>query len=294
MKILITGGSGFIGRHVINILKESGADFIVVGRRPISDDIEFQQVDLFHDQDFNRLFRKDKVTHLLHLAWIADHGEYWTSPLNSQWVEVTSRLVEAFCKSGGKHFVASGTSAEYESSDRHCSENSTPLRPTSLYGMSKDKCRRLANAICEENGVTCGWGRIFQAYGPGEFRERLLPSIIAAFNGRREFFSIDSNLTRDFVHVRDIAKAMLVLLRTGAHGEFNISNNQPVKLANVIQEIAERLGKDANDFMRLSKSRPNESRMLVGDNNKMLGLGWKPGFDFQSGIRQILERNDAK
>ena len=293
MKVLITGGSGFIGQHIINILKESGTELIVVGRRPISDGIEFQQIDLLHDQDFNRLFKEGKVTHLLHLAWIADHGKYWTSPLNSRWVAATCKLVEAFCKSGGKHFVASGTSAEYESSNSTCLEDSTPLHPASLYGVSKDKSRRLAKAICEENGVTCGWARIFQAYGPGEFPERLLPSIVDAFEGRREFFSIDSNLMRDFVHARDIATAMLVLLRTGAHGEFNISNNQPVKLADVIREIAEQLGKDANDFMRLSKTRPNEPRMLVGDNRKLLNLKWKPEYCFSSGIRQTLERNDA-
>jgi nucleoside-diphosphate-sugar epimerase len=134
MKVLLTGGSGFIGMHVLAALQDEGVEVVVIGRSGLSGAVRQIEADLLTltQDEINELLRKECVTHLLHLAWVAEHGKYWTSPLNLRWVDATVRLVEAFCTTGGQHIVIAGTCAEYDWSYGYCREESTPLSPTTL------------------------------------------------------------------------------------------------------------------------------------------------------------------
>lgn len=96
-----------------------------------------------------------------HLAWYAEHGKYWDSPLNLRWTEATVRLVEAFCMAGGQQVVISGTCAEYDWTHGYCREDCTPIDPATLYGIAKDATRRLVMAICGQYQVPCAWGAGF-------------------------------------------------------------------------------------------------------------------------------------
>ena len=115
MKVLITGASGFIGSYVLKCLESSNINAVVVGRtRPAGYLGDFIKTDLLEISDFNNLISNANASHLIHLAWYAEHGSYWTSSLNLRWVESTIKLAEAFCLAGGQHIVAAGTCAEYD------------------------------------------------------------------------------------------------------------------------------------------------------------------------------------
>jgi len=275
MKVLITGASGFIGSYVLKSLQISNIDVVVVGRtRPAGYLGDFIETNLLKISDFNNLIAKANASHLIHLAWYAEHGSYWTSSLNLCWVESTIKLAEAFCLAGGQHIVAAGTCAEYDWTFGYCIEEKTPLIPATLYGTSKDATRRLLMSLCAIHKVTCAWGRIFMPYGPGEDSRRLIPGLNDVFNLRLPPFAVGSHSFRDLLHVEDVASGFISLLDSRAHGEFNICSGNPTQISEVIKLLANARDQDPRIVLDHSVSRIGEPLILVGDNRKLTMLGW--------------------
>lgn len=288
MKVLITGASGFLGRYVLDSLARHGIPTVALGRRPVPGH-ESVQCDLLADADSASLLADLGATHLLHLAWYTEHGRYWTSPLNLRWVAATVRLVEAFCSSGGRHVVVAGTCAEYDWSYGYCREESTPLNPSTLYGVAKDALRRMVMAACDQQGVSCAWGRVFFPYGAGESPQRLIPTLIDVFLKKRPPLAVNAEVWRDFLHASDIAEAFVTLLRHDAAGVWNISSGQPMQIAEVVREVARLLRVDPRAVLDLPCDRKDEPPLLVGDNRKLAALGWRPSMGFTHGVSQMLQ-----
>lgn len=289
MRVLLTGASGFLGQHVLKHLLVGGIDTVAVGRTLPANCVaaNFKQVDLLGQCDFDDLLVEVGATHLLHLAWYAEHGAYWTSPSNLNWAQASVRFVEAFCKAGGQKVVIAGTCAEYDWSYGYCNEDSTPLKSHTLYSAAKDATRRLSNAICAEHQVECAWARIFLTYGPGEDCRRLLPSLKAVFQGRRVPFGVNANAYRDFLHAEDVAKGLALLVQVKASGAFNICSGQPVQLAEVVRQIAFACDADPAIVLGLSTAHPGEPALLVGNNYKLKSMGWQVQHPLDDMIRSL-------
>jgi nucleoside-diphosphate-sugar epimerase len=290
MRVLLTGANGFLGRYILRSLIKQGIDTITLGRRRASESsfASFVEADLLAPQDFTKLLKESAATHLLHMAWYAEHGKYWTSPLNLRWVEATTQLVEAFCDAGGQQVVVAGSCAEYDWSYGYCREDDTPLNPSTLYGTSKDRARRLAMVACTRLQVPCAWGRIFLPFGTGEARQRLVPSLIEVFQGKRPAFGVNATAYRDFLHASDVAEGFIALLRAGASGAYNISSGQPVQLMNVVEELAHLLDADPQIILDLTTERPDEPSLLVGENFKLKTLNWQPALSLAQGLERTM------
>lgn len=288
MKVLLTGANGFIGRYVLNALQRHGVEVVAIGRTRPHIPVSFIEADLLSISDFAPLVQKAQVTHLLHLAWYAEHGKYWISPLNLRWVDATTRLVEAFCVSGGQQVVISGTCAEYEWAHGYCREDSTPLNPATLYGVAKDAARRLAMAICIQHQVPCAWGRVFLPFGHGESLSRLMPALVEVFQGVRPPFGVNAMVYRDFLHASDVAAAFVRLLTHSANGTYNVSSGEPTRLAEVVTTLANLIGADPQPVLALATERPGEPPLLVGENLKLKALGWQPALSLSQGLGRIL------
>jgi len=290
MKLLLTGASGFIGQHVLNGLQQRGIETVMLGRRRASNSsfAEFIEADLLAVADFSALVKQSQATHLLHLAWYAEHGKFWNSPLNLRWVDATARLVEAFCEAGGCKVVVAGSCAEYDWSQGYCRETNTPLNPATFYGTAKDAARRLVMASCALHQVPCAWGRVFLLFGSGENRARLLPSLIDVFRGQRPPFGVNAPAYRDFLHASDVASAFITLLHSGENGAYNICSGQPTQLEEVVRVLARLLHADPQTILKLSAARPGEPPLLVGDNDQLKKLGWQPALSLTQGLEQIV------
>lgn len=276
MRVLLTGASGFLGRYVLGQLTQRGIDAIVVGRsRPAEHGGDFIQADLLQNDNCSAVVQRASATHLLHLAWYAEHGAYWASPLNLRWLEASVRLVEAFCSAGGQKVVAAGTCAEYDWSCGYCREDTTPLTPASMYGTAKDATRRLAAAVCSAHQVAFAWGRIFLPYGQGEDSRRLIPSLLEVFQGRRPPFGVNATAYRDFLHAEDVARGFMRLLLSDAEGAYNISSGQPTQIAEVVRLIASTVNGDPSIILDLLSERPDEPEILIGDSRKLKALRWQ-------------------
>lgn len=290
MTVLLTGASGFLGRYVLDSLRQHGIEAVMLGRRraPESEFADLIEADLLAAPDFAALVKESGATHLLHLAWYAEHGKYWTSPFNLRWVDATTRLVEAFCEAGGQQVVVAGTCAEYDWLHGYCREDSTPLNPTTLYGTAKDAARRLAMAICAQHQVQCAWGRVFLPFGTGEASQRLIPSLIEVLRGKRPPFGVNATAYRDFLHASDVAEGFISLLRSGASGAYNISSGQPVQLGDVVRLLARLLDADPQAVLSLTTERLAEPASLVGENLKLKTLGWQPTLTLVQGLERTV------
>lgn len=288
MRVLLTGASGFIGSHVLRALHQLGIEAVAVGRSKAHASVEFIDADLLSISDFTPLLQQARATHLLHLAWYAEHGKYWTSPLNLRWAEATTRLVEAFCIAGGQHVVIAGTCAEYDWTYGYCREETTPLNPATLYGAAKDSTRRLSMAVCAQYQVPCAWGRVFLPFGHGESSNRLIPSLVEVFRGERAPFGVNANAYRDFLHVSDVAQGLISLMTEGACGAYNVSSAESTRLADVVITLASLLEVDPAPVLTLTKERATEPAMLVGESLKLKTLGWRPALTLVQGLELSL------
>jgi nucleoside-diphosphate-sugar epimerase len=185
VRILVTGGSGFIGRHAVAELHNLDFEVHVIGRQSgdstiFAPQVIRHQVDVLDRRAVSDLIRTIRPTHLLHLAWITTHGAYWRSPDNLDWLAATVHLARTFAEAGGSRMVTAGTSAEYDWTDpklasSNCFEYSTPIIPRTFYGVTKDACRRALEAYSTESGIQTAWGRVFFLFGPSEDQRRLVP-----------------------------------------------------------------------------------------------------------------------
>lgn len=288
MRVLLTGGSGFIGRHVLAGLQARGIDVITLGRTPASRGADHIQFDLLTDDGLAPILREVQASHLLHLAWETTPGEYWTSSSNIRWTEASMRLVEAFCTSGGEQVIFAGTCAEYDWDYGYCREDHTPLAPRKLYGASKVATRQFAMALCDQFGVLFSCGRIFFPFGLGESSTRLIPSLVDALSGRRALFAVQADAYRDFMHVHDVAEGFIQLLRSGVGGTYNICSGEPTKLSDLVIRVAELLRVDPAPILNKSPDPQSNPVLVVGDNRKLRSLGWHPSLDASQGLRKAL------
>ena len=289
MKVLLTGATGFIGRHVLAELLRQNVEVAVTGRTPPSGySGEFIHSDLLEPGACKHVAKQSRATHLLHLAWYAEHGLYWSSTLNLRWLDASLQLFDAFCKNGGKRILGIGTCAEYDWATGYLREDDSLINPSTLYGAAKDATRRLAYHVCNSQGVPFVWCRIFFPYGPGEDERRLIPSLIRVFKRASPPFGINGHAYRDMLHVEDVSRALTKLLFSNSTGVYNIASGQPTLLSDVVSILAESAGKDPGIVLNLATARPNDPPLLIGDNNKLLATGWTMQKSLVEYLRDIM------
>lgn len=292
--VVLTGASGYLGQHVLHSLRQRGCDVVVLGRTaPVGfEDVPLIRTDLLDAASIEAAVKTvgvTKGTHLLHLAWYADYGKFWASPLNFRWVDASLRLIEAFCEQGGKHVVMAGSCAEYDWADGYLREGATPFTPQTTYGVAKDATRRLATALCALHGTTLAWGHIFFPFGPGEAPQRMIPSLIDVFQGRKAPFGVNASAYRGMLYVPDAAEAFAQLTLTESAGNFNICSGQPEKIEHVVLTLARLCGADPEPVLKLASARAGDPPMLVGQNTRLLATGWKPSFSLEQGLAAMVK-----
>lgn len=282
MKVMVTGATGFIGKHLTGMLDSKGIEYVVLGRSVTKE--SGVQVDLLNTESFFEIVSKIKPTHLIHLAWYAEHGKYWTSAINIEWIRATFNLLDAFYKNGGEHALIAGTCAEYDWRYGYCVENVTPERPSTLYGEAKDATRRFVELLKVQYGMTMTWARIFFPYGVGEAQGRLIPSLFRVFRGSDVPFGVNVNSYRDLLHISDAVEAIFLCTRDKIDGIVNVSSGNPVPLGYIVREIARICNANPDQVLKCESARKNDPTFLVGNNQKLLSYGWSQQVDLCEGL----------
>jgi nucleoside-diphosphate-sugar epimerase len=290
-RVLVTGSAGFIGRYVTPLLLAKGYEVHGVGRREMQNPdtaLVYHQVDLLDPAETRGLIQHIKPHSLIHLAWNATPGKFWTTLENLDWVAASLVLTRAFAENGGKRAVYAGTCAEYEWSEALLDEGRTPLRPQTIYGVSKDALQKILAISADALGISIAWGRVFFLYGPGEAHGRLIPDVIRALvQGEPALCSTGTQL-RDFMHVEDVAEAFVAILESQAVGPINIASGDCRPLRDIVMQIATNL--DRPDLVRfgarpMQKGEPPELRASTRILNE--GVGFRPRRSLESGLAEL-------
>ena len=278
-RLLLTGGTGFIGMHCLRLVLGSNYDQVhVVSRRGqgrSEPGVMWHAADLRVAAEATRIVETVHPTHLFHAAWIATPGVYLSSPENVDWTQASIALVRTFAEQGGQRFVGVGSSAEYSQSDTPCDEDRTPLHPASIYGHCKLALWHAVQGLAQNYEMQAAWGRVFLPYGPGDSSARLVPTVLAALRAKKPLSLSQGEQLRDFIYAPDAAKQLVGLLGISATGAFNIGTGEARSVRSVIEAIADRFG--ARHCLRFGELRPRpwEPPVLVADMNKLrdrLGL----------------------
>jgi nucleoside-diphosphate-sugar epimerase len=293
-KILITGATGFIGRHCLPTLSARGYEVHAVSTNGSIDnrfnsDVRWHKVDLLDSDSLWNLMSKVKPSHLLHFAWYAVPGKYWTSLENLRWVQASLDLLQAFILHGGKRAVMAGTCAEYDWRYGYCSERTTPLAPSTLYGTCKHSLQIMLDSAAEQTGLSTAWGRIFFLYGPNENPNRLVSSVIRSLLLGEPALCSHGNQIRDFLYVQDVADAFVALLESDVEGPVNIASGRPVVLRDIILKIARKL--DRQNLVRFGaiQAPENDPPLLIADVSRLANeVGWIPNYDLDRGVDQTI------
>jgi nucleoside-diphosphate-sugar epimerase len=290
-RVLVTGATGFIGRQTLQPLLKRGFEVHAVARRAGStDSVCWHTVDLADAVQIDALLTQLAPTHLLHGAWYAEHGRFWSATENFQWVGTTLHLLKAFHNAGGQRAIAVGSCAEYDLRHGYCDEALTPLVPTSVYGICKNATRALFEAYCQQAGVSAAWARVFHLYGPHEHPARLVSSIcIALLEGRQAACSHGRQL-RNFLHVADVADALAAVLDSPLQGVINIGAPEAVTIGKLAERLARQAGRPELLCLGARPAPADEPPLVIPATRRLTEeLGWQPGYDLEHGLRAVLE-----
>ncbi len=305
--VMVLGANGFIGRWVARALSRQGAILIL----PVIDPSDAKSVfrnygiqgeiyplDLANFDRVGDLLNETRPTILFNLA---GYGVSRNERDESQAYRINAELLGVLCQPGwkrddpgwtGQQIIHVGSAMEYGANTGDLSEDSATV-PTTIYGRSKLAGTKLLSKSSVETGVHALTARLFAVYGPGEPRNRLLPSLIqAAETG--ESLELTAGLhQRDFVNVEDVADGLLRLGMTAAPlgSVVNIATGKLTTIKEFAETAAEILGMD-RDRLKFGALPTREEEMAHKPVSirKLVELsGWVPQTDIASGIQKTLE-----
>lgn len=299
-RILVTGGTGFVGSHVVAALLAKGAS-VVVPYRSIDPHSYFATAKLAQKTtvtvcdvtDARRVFdvvTKYEIEYIFHLAALATVTAAYDNPLESVVTNVvgTANVLEAARRFPGVKGVIVASSDKAYGKSRKPYVETDPLAGDHPYEASKSSMDLISGAYAKTYHVPVVITRFGNIYGPGDNNySRIVPGIMQSFaSGKPLALRSDGTFVRDYVYVGDVARAYLFLLGhfEKANGEaFNISTGVSLSVLQLIKKTEKILRKKINyRFMHTAK---NEIPYQHLDCAKITALGWRWAFALEKGIR---------
>jgi len=291
-RVLVTGASGFIGRHCLPILRAKGHEVHAVARRRPSGkefaEVIWHQADLLQSGSAAQIMRQARPERVLHLAWYAVPGRFWEAAENLDWVRASLELLRACAEGGAVRFVAAGSCAEYGLAAGECIENSTPLSPATLYGVCKQALGALVRASTRQSGLSSAWGRIFFLYGPHEHPERPVAYVVRSLLKGEPAACSEGTQVLDFLHVEDVASALISLLEGEVQGPVNIGSGVPVSLRTVFETIGRQIGRPELIQFGARQGPAPDHRIWANTQRLAKEVGWTPRYALATGIEHTI------
>jgi len=291
-RVLVTGASGFIGRHCVAALAERADEIHAVSSdaQTASGDMRWHQADLLDRASVDDLIERVRPTHLLHTAWFSGHRDIYSSPENNRWVRASLGLLASFQSQGGERAVFTGSCAEYDWSEGVCSEHGTPLRPANVYGAAKVALFRSFEEFAERTGLSAAWARVFFLYGPGEPPGRLVASVIRSLLREEPALCTHGEQLRDYLYVGDVADALVALLASDVTGPVNIGSGDALPLKELVMTVARKLDRD--DLVRLGAlpAPEGEAERVQAEIGRLVGqVSWHLRYGLDEGLDRTIE-----
>jgi len=325
VKILVTGGAGYIGSTVAALLKEKGHEAVLYDnlshsrRERIPAGVEFIEGEVADRGGIENLFRLAKsrgrgFDGVMHFAALIEAGESMLRPeaFFRNNTAATLSLLEAILSEGPRRLVFSSTAAVYGEPEKTPIPESARLLPTNAYGESKLLVEQMLTWLNRVHGLRYASLRYFNVAGAPDGREgalrgeehqpetHLIPLVLDVALGRRksiytygnDYPTPDGTCIRDYIHVSDLAQAHLLAFEALERQDrliYNLGNGQGFSVREVIEAARRITGHPIPEEMR--PRRPGDPAVLVAGSEKaMRELGWKPKYaDLNEIVRTAWE-----
>ncbi len=319
--ILITGGAGFIGSHLVRLLVQKYPDYHVVNLDALTyagnlanlTDIEaapnysFERGDITQQAYMQDLFRKYSFDGVIHLAAESHVDRSITNPLEFVETNVlgTVNLLNVAKEAwkdqpAGKRFYHVSTDEVYGSlGEEGFFTEETPYDPRSPYSASKASSDHFVRAYFHTYQLPVVISNCSNNYGPYQFPEKLIPLMINNIRENRPLPVYgDGKYTRDWLWVKDHAAAIDLIYHQGKTGEtYNIGGNNEWKnidlvhkLCDILDELLGRPAGHSRQLITFVRDRPGHDRRYAIDASKIRNeLGWEPSIKFEEGFRQTAQ-----
>ena len=301
MKILVTGGAGYIGSVCVEDLLNRGHNVTVFDnlteghKKAIDRRADFVQGDLADKAALADLMRTAQPEAVMHFAANALVGESMQNPYKYFYNNVSCglNLLHAMVEHGVKRFVFSSTCATYGMPETVPIDELVPQKPVNPYGESKLIFEKILRWFDEIHGVTFASLRYFNAAGATEafgedhrIETHLIPCVLQVPLGKREHAQIfgtdyptpDGSCIRDYIHVTDLAQAHALALAVKKSDFFNLGIGGGVSVLEVIDACTKVTGKDI-PVVKQSRRPGDPPRLIASAGKAQEVLGWRPQFD---------------
>jgi GDP-4-dehydro-6-deoxy-D-mannose reductase len=314
VRVLITGAGGFAGQYLIRELLARGATRVTGGayngRAPADgvlteeerSAVRWRPLDVTSQASVRALVEEAEPEQVYHLAGQASVGQSFGDPLGTWEVNATGtlRLLRALQDGGGGSRVLVVSSAEVYGTVPEVEQpirEDRPLRPVSPYGASKMAAEAAALSAAASGDLAVVVARSFNHAGPGQDRRFLLPSMAQQLHQVRrgarapELRVGNLEARRDFLDVRDVARAYARLMEEGENGGiYNVCSGEARSLRELVETLVRLSGTGARIVVDPERFRPTDMRLLVGSATRLRALGWTPQVPLEETMNDLLER----
>lgn len=295
MKVFITGGTGFIGKHLVNKLIQERLDVTILVRNSRrmrnnnkENKINFIAGDLSNFDTWKKDLINLKPDVCIHLAWEAiPNYSYKYSKKN---LIMSLNLFDVLAKSGCKKIISSGSCWEYNRKKGKLSEDLT-ICPEKPFIAAKHSTHVMGRELSKEKNMDFIWTRFFYVYGPGQNRHSLIPHIINSIESGKQPEIKTPFSKNDFVYVEDVAKALLMILRKGSGiTSYNIGSGHTTQIKDIIDMVYINRNSKERFIINNKKLSDSENIDFYADIEKISKeIGWHPEIGIEDGIKKTID-----
>jgi len=293
--LLVVGGTGFIGYHLIAAAKKRGWKVTSVSlnhpkKYRFLDKVKYIKVDI---SNLNLLKKKLKksYTYIVNLGGYGIHNSYndgGKKIIDAHFLGMVN-LTKIFTKKKINKFVQIGSSEEYGEIKGPQKENNQGS-PTSPYALAKLACTNYLNMLYKINNYPATILRLFLVYGPVQDYNRVLPQVIKGCINNARFPTSKGNQFRDFCYVDDVIKAIFLCLKLRkTNGKiYNIGSGKPQKIKKVINKICKIIGGGKPQFGKKKLIRKENMNLYPNIEKAKSELKWNPKINFDKGLKIVI------
>jgi nucleoside-diphosphate-sugar epimerase len=249
-RVLVTGATGFVGRHVLKHLAEQDVEITIIVR-DVKDASSFHNELVEHIVLSEDIFKETvewwasvlcDIDTLIHLAWYVEPGLYLQSSKNLDCLHGTFNIAKGAVQAGVRKFVGIGTCFEYDLTHGMLSIQ-TPLRPLTPYAGAKAAVYNGLSQILPVLGVEFLWCRLFYLFGEGEHAHRLVPYIRNKLKAGEIAELTSGNQIRDYIDVFEAGRLIVKAALGDVQGPVNICSGMPITIRQLAENIADECGR---------------------------------------------------